>query len=57
MKDWLYASDEEVANMTFEEATELIKKHIKLGHESGEFRPRKHITRALEMVLEKALSK
>lgn len=55
MKNWLHASDEEVANMTFNEARELIEKHIKLGHEDGEYRPRKHMTKALEIILEEAL--
>lgn len=46
MKDWKYASEQEVENMTLEEAKELIEKHIALGHTTGDFRPRKHMTKA-----------
>lgn len=55
MKDWLHSSDEEVKNMTFEEAKEIIEKQIALGHSKGEFRPRKHFTKALEIMLNKAI--
>lgn len=55
MKDWLHSSDEEVKSMTFEEAKEIIEKQIALGHSKGEFRPRKHLTKALEIMLNKAI--
>lgn len=54
MKDWLHCTDEEVENMTFEEAKEIIEKQIALGHSKGEFRPRKHMTKALEIILNNA---
>ena len=54
MKNWLHAPYDEIDNMTFEEAKELIKKQIKIGNEDGEFKPRKHMTKALEMLLERA---
>ena len=54
MKNWLHAPYDEIDNMTFEEAKELIKKQIKLGHEDGDYRPREHMTKALEMLLERA---
>lgn len=56
MKDWLYASKKDIDNMTFDEARGIIEKHIRLGHESGEYRPREHITKALEMILERAIA-
>lgn len=55
MKDWKYCSDKEIENMTFEEAKEIIERQIALGHSNGEFRPRKHMTKALEIVLSKAI--
>ena len=55
MKDWLHSSDEEVKSMTFEEEKEIIEKQIALGHSKGEFRPRKHFTKALEIMLNKAI--
>ena len=55
MKNWLQSSDEEVANMTFNEAREIVENHIALGHSISEFRPRKHMTKALEIMLEEAL--
>ena len=55
MKDWKYCSDKEIEKMTFDEAREIIEKHIALGHRKGEFRPREHMTRALEIVLNAAL--
>lgn len=54
MKDWLHASDEEINNMTFEEAKEIVKRQISLGHKTGDFRPRAHMTKALEIILDKA---
>lgn len=54
MKDWLHASDEEINNMTFEEAKEIVQRQISLGHKTGDFRPRAHMTRALEIILDRA---
>ena len=55
MKDWLHSSDEEVKSMTFEETEDIIEKQIALGHSKGEFRTRKHFTKALEIMLNKAI--
>lgn len=38
MKDWLHASDEEINNMAFEEAKEIVQRQISLGHKTGDFR-------------------
>lgn len=54
MKDWTHASDEEINNMTFEEAKEIVQRQISLGHKTGDFRPRSHMTKALEIILAKA---
>ena len=54
MKEWRSASHEEINNMTFDEAKEIIKRMIDLGHKTGDFRPREHFTKAMEIVLEKA---
>ena len=54
MKEWRLASSEEINNMTFDEAKEIIKRMIDLGHKTGDFRPREHFTRAMEIILEKA---
>ena len=56
MKDWKHCSDKEIENMTFEEAREIIEKMIVLGHSKGDFRPREHLTKALEIVLNKAMN-
>lgn len=55
MQDWKNCSDKEIENMTFEEVKEIIERQIALGHSSGDFRPRKHMTKALEIVLNKAI--
>lgn len=55
MKDWKHCSDKEIENMTFEEAKEIIENMIALGHRKGDFRPREHFTKALEIVLDKAI--
>lgn len=54
MKEWHNASPEEINNMTFDEAKEIIKRMINLGHKTGDFRPREHFTKAMEIVLKKA---
>ncbi len=48
----MYSSDEKIENMSIEQAIEIIQKHVDLGHKSGEFKPRKHMTKALEIALE-----
>ena len=47
MKDWLYASDEEVNDMTFEEAKKIVKRLPDIGLKD-------HVIKALEVILEKA---
>lgn len=56
MKDWLHSTNEEVENMTFEEAKEIVERQIALGHNKGEYRPRKHMTKALEIILNAAIN-
>lgn len=51
MRDWMYATKDEIEHMTFDEAAALVQKHIDLGHTNGDFRPREHFTKALEIVL------
>ena len=55
MKDWKHCTAKEIEEMTFEEAREIVEKQIALGHEKGEYKPRSHMTKALEIVLAKAL--
>ena len=50
------SSDEEISNMTYEQAIELIQKQINLGMSNGDFRPRKHLVKAYELAV-KALDK
>ena len=54
MKEWRMATKEEIDNMTFQEAEKIIQRMINLGHNKGEYRPREHFTKALEIVLNKA---
>ena len=49
-------SDEEINNMTYEQAIELIQKQINLGKSNGDFKPRKHMVKAYELAV-KALEK
>jgi hypothetical protein len=56
MRDWLHASKKEINNMTVDEAIEIIQKHIDLGHTKGDFRPREHMTKAMEIILDLAKS-
>lgn len=50
----MHASPEEINKMTYEEAKEIISGQIELGHRKGDFRPREHLTKALEIILSKA---
>jgi len=50
------SSDEEISNMTYEQAIELIQKQINLGKSNGDFRPRKHLVKACELAV-KSLNK
>jgi hypothetical protein len=53
-KDWRHASQKEIDAMTFDEAKRIVEKQIELGHGKGDFRPRAHMTKALEIVLKMA---
>jgi len=46
------SSDEEISNMTCEQAIELIQKQIDLGMSKGDFKPRKHLVKAYELAVE-----
>ena len=46
------STDDEIENMTIEQAIELIEKQITLGKSSGDFKPRKHMVKAFELALE-----
>ena len=48
--------DEEISNMTHEQAIELIQKQINLGTLKGDFKPRKHVVKAYKLAV-KALDK
>ena len=52
--DWRDATEQEIAEMTFDEAKAILQKQINLGHKKGDFKPRAHMTRAMEIVLEMA---
>ena len=60
MKEWRYATQKEIDNMTFEEASTIIQKHIDMGKEAminsdnKTWAPRAHFTKALEITLEMA---
>lgn len=46
------SSKEEIASMTIKQAIEILENQIKLGHTKGDFRPREHMTKALEVAVE-----
>jgi hypothetical protein len=58
MKEWRNASDKEIEDMTRDEAIEIIQKHIDAGvfaikhPDQAAWCPRKHMTRALQILLE-----
>lgn len=54
MKEWLHARKKEIENMTFDQAKEIVEKQIQLGKEGGQWCPREHLTKALEIILKKA---
>ena len=54
-KNWFCSTDTQINKMTYDEAREIILRQIELGHSEGkDFKPRKHMTKALEIVLEYA---
>lgn len=65
MKDWKHATQREVDNMTYNEAREIIQRHIDNGVRAIEqlnlgscretdFAPRAHMTKALQIIVDKA---
>lgn len=54
MRDWLHSTPEEINTMSFDEAVEIIERQIELGHSKGDYKPRPHMTKALEIVLQTA---
>lgn len=54
MKDWMHAKKKEIENMTFDQAKEIVEKQIRLGKEGGQWCPRGHLVKALEIILSKA---
>ena len=46
------STDEEIENMTINQAIKLIENQITLGKSSGDFKPRKHMVKAYELALE-----
>ncbi len=65
MKDWKYATRQEINNMTYNEACEIIQRHIDNGVRATEqldhgsrrgtdFAPRAHMTKALQIIVDRA---
>ena len=55
--EWRYATDKEIEQMTYEEAKSLLLKQIELGKDSdqpGYIGPRKHLIKAMQLVLDRA---
>ena len=54
---WNYSMKDlvNIKDSLIEYREEIIEKQIALGHSKGEFRPRKHFTKALEIMLNKAI--
>ena len=55
-KRWKDATKKEIDNMQFEDAVEILQRHINLGKRKGDFRPREHLTKAMEIILNKAIN-
>ena len=55
-KRWKDATKKEIENMQFEDAVEILQRHINLGNRKGDFRPREHLTKAMEIILNKAIN-
>lgn len=52
--DWRYATNQRIAQMTFDEAREIVQRQINLAHTNGMWAPRPHLAKAMEIVLKKA---
>ena len=46
------STDDEIENMTIEQAIELLQKQIILGESKGEFKPRKHMIKAYKIAVD-----
>ena len=46
------STDDEIENMTIEQAIELIEKQIILGESKGDFKPRKHMVKAYKIAVD-----
>jgi len=46
------STDDEVNNMTIEQAIELLEKQITLGESKGDFKPRKHMIKAYKIAVD-----
>ena len=46
------STDDEINNMTIEQAIELLQKQIILGESKGEFKPRKHTIKAYKIAVD-----
>lgn len=61
MKDWKHATQQEIDNMTFEEAVEIVQKQIDMGEkkvgDGDEWCARAHTTHAYQMILDNAKAK
>lgn len=45
------SSKQEIEDMTIEQAIEILQGQINLGKTKGDFRPREHLTKALEIAV------
>ena len=54
MRDWLHSTIEEINAMSFDEAVEIVERQIELGHSEGDYKPRPHMTKALDIILQTA---
>lgn len=61
MKEWKHATQQEIDNMTFEEAVEIVQKQIDMGEkrvgEGGKWCAKAHTTHAYQMILDDAKAK
>ena len=46
------STDDEIENMTIEQAIELLEKQITLRESKGDFKPRKHMVKAYKIAVD-----
>lgn len=46
------SNEKDIENMSIIQAIEILENHIKLGKSKGDFKPRKHMVKALEIAVE-----